>query len=189
MEIQRNSIIYYKNALMRVIDVEFFKPGKGQVTYRTTLKDLIKDTTVLVSFRAKEKVQYATDVIEYSATFLYRDRDQLVFSGDKSQELVYVHTGVVAPLALSLITNALGEVVCRILMRQQEVLRVMLPTTVRMTVVEVTQNARPSDTSNPSTYPIKLAGNTEVKAPHFIKLGDVVVLSTETNSYLRRESI
>lgn len=187
MEIQRNSIIYYKNSLMRITEVEFFKPGKGQVTYRTTLKDLLKDTVMSVSFRAKDKIKYAPEVREQSATFLYRERDQLVFSQAQVHELIYVPIERLAPLALSLVTHALGEVSCKLLLEKQEVLRVMLPITVNLTVVAVTQHARPSDTAHPSMYPIKVTGDIELKAPHFIKRGEVIAIDTATISYVRRE--
>ncbi len=170
---------------MRIINVDFHKPGKGQATYRTTLKDLLKDNCILVSFREKDKIDYATDVTEQSATYIYRDRQQLVFSQDR--EIFYVDLSILSPIELSLITNAVGELICKILVNREGVLRIILPTTVNIRVEEVNQQVRRADTANPSTYPIRLSGDINVKAPHFINAGDIIVINTEDLSYVRRE--
>lgn len=166
--------------LMRIVEFQHVKPGKGAAFVRTKLKNVETAQVVDKTFRAGEKLEEA--VLEHRRMqYLYRDGENFIFMDTESYEQVPVPPDVVGDDASYLIESQELSV----FMRKGKPIIIELPVTVNLEVTKAEQWLK-GDTSGAATKPVTLETGMVVQVPLFVEEGHVLKIDTRTGKYLER---
>ncbi|MHB8895559.1 MAG: elongation factor P [Candidatus Geothermincolia bacterium] len=177
----RNGLVLDINGqLMRIIEFQHVKPGKGAAFVRTKLKNVETGQVVDKTFRAGEKVEEA--VLEHKKMqYLYKDGDNFVFMDLETYEQTHVPGETVGDTANFLVENQELSV----FIRNGKAVTMELPAAVRLQV-EKAEPGLKGDTSSGATKPITLETGLVIQAPLFVNEGDSVKVDTRTGRYIER---
>lgn len=166
--------------LMRIVEFQHVKPGKGGAFVRTKLKNVETGQVVDKTFRAGEKVEEA--ILEHKKMqYLYKDGDNFVFMDLDSYEQTHVPSGTVGDTAEYLVENQELSV----FIRNGKAVTMELPASVTLKV-EKAEPGLKGDTSSGATKPVTLETGLVVQAPLFVNEGDTLKVDTRTGRYLER---
>ncbi len=166
--------------LMTVVEFQHVKPGKGGAFVRTKLKNVRTGAVLDKTFRADEKVPFAT-IDKREMQYLYREGDAYVFMDTGDYEQLHVPSASVGPAMRYLKEGELAVVPTH----GGEVLGVDLPAAVELTVSDTepgVQGDRVSGARKPATLETGLV----VQVPLFVEPGETVKVDTRTGEYLAR---
>ncbi|MBU1672452.1 MAG: elongation factor P [Actinobacteria bacterium] len=177
----RNGLVLdMDGTLMRIVEFQHVKPGKGAAFVRTKLKNVETGQVVDKTFRAGEKVTEA--VLEHhKMQYLYRDGDNYVFMDRDTYEQVAVPPDAVGELAQFLVENQELSV----FIRNGKPVTMELPAAVNLAVAKAEQWLK-GDTSSGATKPVTLQTGLVVQVPLFVEEGDTVRVDTRTGRYIER---
>ncbi len=163
-----------------VVSNEFVKPGKGQPFNRIKLKHLKTDRVIERTFKSGERIELA-DVEEIKMRMLYKEPDGIVLMDEKTFEQ---HT-----IPMSLIGDKAPwfkeELEYDIVFYKGEVIDVVVPTFMEMTIVETSTGLR-GDTSGRVLKPAITDTGAKIQVPIFIEEGEKVKVDTRTGEYVSR---
>jgi len=167
-------------SLMRIVEFQHVKPGKGAAFVRTKLKNVETGQVVDKTFRAGEKVEEA--ILEHrKMQFLYKDGDSNIFMDSENYEQVTVPPEVVGEAANFLVENQDLSV----FMRNGKAVVIELPAAVRLKVTKAEPGMK-GDTSSGATKPVTLETGLVLQVPLFVNEGDGVKVDTRTGRYIER---
>lgn len=177
----RNGLVLdIDGSLMRIVEFQHVKPGKGAAFVRTKLKNVETGQVVDKTFRAGEKVEEA--VLEHHRMqFLYSDGDHYVFMDLENYEQITVTPDVVGDTADYLVENQELSV----FLRKGKAVTLELPAAVVLKVAKAEPGLK-GDTSSGATKPVTLETDLVVQAPLFVNEGDTVKVDTRTGRYIER---
>jgi elongation factor P len=166
--------------LMTVVEFQHVKPGKGGAFVRTKLKNLRSGAVIDRTFRADEKVKFAT-IDKRDMQFLYREGSDYVFMDNENYEQLHVSEGNVGNAV-----NFLKEGDTAVLpMYNNEVIGVDLPAAVELEVRE-TEPGMQGDRVSGARKPATLETGLVVQVPLFVNPGERIKVDTRTSEYLSR---
>lgn len=174
-QIRVGQILKIDGNLFRVLKVHHITPGKGNAVIQTELRNLKTKNKDNVRFRSTETVEVAF-VTTRNVNFLYQDGDTYHFIDPVSYDQVEISADVLEDVAQYL----LPETSLVVSSYEETPVSVNLPP--KMTF-EVTECDPPTKGVAGSLKDALLNNNMKVKVPLFIKVGDKVVVDTETGSY------
>ncbi len=181
--ISKGIFIMFKNAPHYVTKTEFMNPGKGAAIMRVRLRHVRTGSVADFTYKTSEQVEQA-EVDKKEMQYLYRDSDDLVFMDPRSYDQVNV--------PVSLFDGKEGylvpETTCSILFYDDAVIGVSLPPHVTLSVIQ-SPDAVAGNRVNAPKKEVTLETGIRVQAPLFIKVGEKVVLDTNTGEYLSRASL
>jgi len=178
--LRKGMIILYNNAPYKIMDFHHVTPGKGQSVVQTKLRNLITMDQSEIRFRSTEDVKEA-DVYSSRATYLYKDSDSLVFMDTKSYEQFNIEIVVLGDDIFYLIENMEVEVTSF----NEKVIGVVLPKTVVLEIVETEPEMKGATATN-SPKPAITNTGLSLNVPQFVKVGDNVIVNTDSGDYLSR---
>lgn len=162
-----------------VLDFLHVKPGKGAAILRTKLKDLRSGTILEKNFNTNTKFEQA--LIEKKPV-------QFSYSADTTYYFMDVETYEMYELSEDMIESSkdylLEGMQINLTFFEGEVITVLLPEKVELTVIETTDAI--SGASNTSTKDAIVETGLRVRVPQFIKEGDKIIVSTFDGSYYGR---
>lgn len=177
-DLRNGTVFEWEDAPWKVLKYEhtFKGRGRGKVTVRA--KNLKAGAVREISFQSSEMVAEA-DVARRKLTYLYRTRDEAVFSSDSEE--MYL------PLAkieweLNFLTKQ-QEV--WVLFFEEEPIGIQLPPTVDL-VVKQTDPGVKGDTVGNTLKPATLSTGFITKVPLFINEGERITVDTESGEYRGR---
>lgn len=166
--------------ILRVLEFQHVKPGKGAAFVRSKLRNLRTGAIQEKTFRAGEKVEKA-QIDNRKMQYLYASGDSHVFMDMENYEQVELSA---AQIKYEL--NFLKEnMEVHIMMYQGETIGIELPNTVELEVVE-TEPGIKGDTASGGSKPAKLETGLVVQVPFFINEGDRLIINTTDGSYVSR---
>ncbi|MBP2623992.1 elongation factor P [Streptococcus oricebi] len=166
--------------LLRVLEANHHKPGKGNTVMRMKLRDVRTGSTFDTTYRPEEKFDQA--IIESRvATYLYQMDDTAYFMDTESFDQYEIPTANVAEELKFILENS--EV--KIQFYGDEVIGVTVPTTVELTVTD-TQPSIKGATVTGSGKPATLETGLVVNVPDFIEIGQKLVINTQEGTYVSR---
>ncbi len=167
-------------SLMRIVEFQHVKPGKGGAFVRTKLKNVETGQVVDKTFRAGEKVEEA--VLEHKKMqYLYKDGDALVFMDLETYEQIHVPGETVGESSDFLVENQELSV----FVRMGKVVTMELPAAVVLKVAKAEPGLK-GDTSSGATKPVTLETGLALQAPLFVNEGDSIKVDTRTGRYIER---
>ena len=167
-------------SLMRIVEFQHVKPGKGAAFVRTKLKNVETGQVVDKTFRAGEKVEEA--VLEHKKMqYLYKDGDNFIFMDLETYEQTTVPDGTVGDTANFLVENQELSV----FIRNGKAVTMELPPAVHLKVAEAEPGLK-GDTSSGATKPVTLETGLVIQAPLFVNEGETLKVDTRTGRYIER---
>jgi elongation factor P len=167
-------------ALFKVLDYQHHKPGRGNATIRTRLRNLRSGSTIDRTFQSGDRVQDVRldrRIVQY----LYNDGQFYHFMDTETFEQPILGADILGDAAKYLVDGLNIE----LNLYDGEPIDVELPVTVDMRVAQ-TELAIKGDTATGATKDATTETGLVVKVPLFVAEGDTIRVDTRTGSYLTR---
>ena len=168
------------DSLFKVLDYSHNKPGRGNATIRTKIRNLRNGVTVEKTFQSGERVQDIR-LDHHQAQYPYHDGDLYFFMDTESYEQPALNKVLLGESADYLKDGM--EV--KLTFYNGEAIDVELPAAVELKVVESEVAVR-GDTANNVNKLVTTESGLRVQVPQFVKVDDVIRVSTTTGEYLTR---
>lgn len=165
-----------------VVDITFVSPGKGSAFYRVKLKSLFTGRVVEYTYKSGEKVEEVL-VETHEAAYSYFDGSNYVFIEPRSFEQYAVPAEVIGDDKFYL----KEEVLYRIKFYEEKPVGVTLPKSITFKVVE-SENSVRGDTATNALKSAVVDTGLKVQVPLFIKVGEEIMISTDSGGYLSRNN-
>jgi elongation factor P len=179
-DLRKGVTFTYDGNLYRVLEYAHNKPGRGNATIRTKLRDLRTGSTYERTFQSGDRVQdirVESTVVEYH----YSDGEFLHFMD--------IETYDQHELSMALFGddfNYLREnMQLKLSSYEGEIIDYELPTTVEQKIVEA-EMAVAGDTATGATKKVITETGLQVTVPLFVNVGDTIRVDTRDGSYLTR---
>jgi elongation factor P len=179
-ELRKGLTILYSGDLMRIVEFQHVKQGRGSAYVRLTLRNVRSGATVNTTVQAGEKFPLA-QLEKKTVQFLYRDSDNFYFMDTATYEQPIVGAGIIGDAANYLKENAEID----LLTYQDEVLDIAMPPNVVLRVAE-TEPGFKGDTASGGGKPAIMETGLRVMVPLFVSIDDELRIDTRTGTYIER---
>ncbi|MGK4099985.1 elongation factor P [Ligilactobacillus salivarius] len=180
INLKKGMIFEMNGKLIKVLEANHHKPGKGNTVMQMKLNDVRTGAIVQTTMRPSEKVELAI-VDKKNAQYLYGEGDLEVFMDMDTYEQYELTKEQLANEEKYLMPNMEVQLdFCK-----NELIGIELPTTVEMKVTETEptiKGATAASGGKPATMETRLV----VTVPDFINVGDILVINTTTGEYKAR---
>ncbi|MDR0300427.1 MAG: elongation factor P [Streptococcaceae bacterium] len=166
--------------LLRVVEANHHKPGKGNTIMRMKLRDVRTGAIFDDTYRPDDKYDQAV-IDTVPAQYLYQMDGIAFFMNNESYEQYEIPVEQVKAELLYVLENT--DV--KIQFYGTEVIGIQLPTTVVLTVTE-TQPSIKGATVTGSGKPATMETGLVVNVPDFVETGTKLEINTQTGDYLKR---
>ncbi|MCS7257470.1 MAG: elongation factor P [Thermomicrobium sp.] len=181
-DLRKGMTLLIDGELVRVLDFQHVKMGRGSAFVRLTLKNLRTGATTTTTVQAGTRFELAP-LERHRVQFLYEDSGQYHFMDTETFEQFAVDRE-----ALGDAVNYLKEgMQLDLLTYNGQPVEVELPVTVDLRVVDTPPGVR-GDTQSGGGKPATLETGIVVTVPFFVEVGDVVRVDTRTGEYIERVS-
>lgn len=168
------------NQLVRVVDYQHVKQGRGSAFVRLTMRNLRTGATTERTFQAGTKFTVAR-LERQTIQFLYREEDQFHFMDTETYEQFPLPREVLGDTVNYLKENDTLD----LLTYQDKPVDVELPVTATLRIARTDPGFR-GDTATGGNKPATLETGLVVTVPLFLNEGDLVKVDTRTGAYLER---
>lgn len=166
--------------LIKVLETNHHKPGKGNTVMQMRLYDVRSGSIVQTTMRPTEKVEEA--ILESKdAQFLYTQDDTAYFMDLETYEQYELPTSSIQSELLYLLPNTN----VKIEFYGDEVIGITLPSTVTLKVKETTPSIKGA-TATGSGKPATMETGLVVSVPDFVKEGENLIINTDRGTYAKR---
>lgn len=179
--IEKDIVIRFKGDLYVVVEFQHVNPGKGAAFVRARLKNISTGKVFENTFKASEAIE-VVEVDRKKMQYLYHAGDDFTFMDGATYEQVTLNRALLGERAGFLKE---GQEVT-MLLHEGVPVSVTLPKKVTLKVVEAEPAVRGDSASGSVTKEIKLETGLTLRAPLFIKEGEMIVVNTETGEYVER---
>ena len=179
-DIKNGLIINRKSKLVKVVDFQHVKPGKGPAFVRTKLKNIRTGKVVEETFRSGEKI----DIIRIEAkeyNYLYNDLEFYYFMDNATYEQIILSKAQIGEVVGFLIENTPTTIV----FHAEEPVEVRIPAHINLTIVK-TDPGEKGNTAQGGTKPATLETGIIIQVPLFIQQGETVRVDTRDKRYIER---
>lgn len=166
--------------LFKVLEYSHNKPGRGNATIRTKVRDLRNGNVLDKTFQSGDRVQDIR-LDHHQATFLYSDGNLFHFMDSENYEQTAISAAIVGENSLYLKE---GQEI-KLTFHGSEPIDVDLPASVDLKVVEA-EMAVKGDTATGATKNVETETGLKVAVPLFVENGDTIRVDTRTGEYLTR---
>lgn len=179
-ELRKGTTFELDGQLYRVLEYSHNKPGRGNATIRTKIRNIRSGATMDKTFQSGERVQDIR-IETREMQFLYHDGDLYHFMDTASFEQVAMNAQTLDE-AVHYMTDNMAIMVQEY---EGEPLGVDLPTAVELKVIEA-EPAVKGDTATGATKQVTVETGFKVSVPMFVKEGDVIRIDTRNGEYVTR---
>ncbi len=180
-EVKPGMKVEIENEPYVVVSNQFVKPGKGQAFNRIRIKHIVSGKVIEKTYKSGEKFDLA-DVVESKMRLLYVEQDGAVFMNDENFEQVSIPFSIIGESK-----NWLKEdIVYDIVFFKGQVVEVMPPTFMELTVSETAPGVRGDTASGRVLKPATLETGAKIQIPIFIDEGEKIKVDTRTTEYVSR---
>lgn len=182
-DIKRGNVVEHNGSTWQVRAVERSAPtGRGgNTTYRLQLYSVPGGAKLDLSLRAEDDLP-EVDLIRRSATFSYRDGDNLVFMDAEDYTQYLLGPEIVGDLA-GYVTEGMQE--CQVMLKDDVPISLQLPPQVTLTVIETAPELKGA-TATKRPKPARLETGIEIQVPEYVLNGERIRVSTETGEFAGR---
>lgn len=180
INLKKGMIFEMNGKLIKVLEANHHKPGKGNTVMQMKLNDVRTGAIVQTTMRPSEKVELAI-VDKKNAQYLYGEGDLEVFMDMDTYEQYELTKEQLANEEKYLMPNMEVQLdFCK-----NELIGIELPTTVEMKVTD-TEPTIKGATAASGGKPATMETGLVVTVPDFINVGDTLVINTTTGEYKER---
>lgn len=166
--------------LFIVLDYSHNKPGRGNATIRTKLRNLRSGANIERTFQSGDRVQDIR-LDHHQVQYLYKDGDHYYFMDNETYEQTPLDAKVLGDSVNYLKENL--EV--KLTFYEGQALDIELPTAVELKIVESEAGVR-GDTATGANKLATVETGLKVQVPLFVNVGDSIKVDTRTGEYLTR---
>jgi elongation factor P len=166
--------------LLKVIEYAHNKPGRGNATIRTKIRDLRNGNVLEKTFQSGDRVQDIR-LDHHQATFLYADGNLFHFMDSENYEQTAIAAIVVGENAPYIRE---GQEV-KLTFHESEPIDIELPASVDLKIVAAEMGVK-GDTATGATKSVTTETGLKVNVPLFVENGDTIKVDTRTGQYLTR---
>jgi len=181
-DIRKGKMIVLDDQPYQVMSAEFLRKQQRRPVVRTMLRNIKTGQTREHSFQQSDKVPEA-NVERQKFQFLYKDGSNYAFMNKETYEQLEVGEEIVGEAASYLLEEQEVEVVTF----EGAPVSIELPIKINRKVIESPPGVR-GDTSSNVTKEVVIEGGLKIKAPLFVKEGDVIRIDTRSGEYLEKAS-
>ena len=178
--IRKGSYILFKNEPHLVTKTDFMSPGKGSAVMRVRYKSVKTGNTQEFTHKSTESVE-ELDISSRRMQYLYHDADEVVLMEPATYEQLSVKASLLDD-KLDLLTP---ELEIYALLYNDQAIGFSLPHKIKLKVTHADE-AVAGDTVGQARKEVEMETGLKVMAPLFVKTGDVLLIDTETKSYVSR---
>ena len=181
--IKRKTFFEHENAPYLCLDVEVSTPTArgGQTLVRVKMRNLVTHAVFDKTFKAGEKFK-EPDLADVTATYSYKDGDGFHFMDQSTYETLTLDADTLGDDADFLTENVAVDV----RKWNGNPIGIVFPPHVELTVTYTEPGARGDTTAGNVTKPATLETGLEIRVPLFIKVGEKVLVHTETREFAGR---
>jgi elongation factor P len=179
-ELRKGLTIIREGELMRIVEFQHVKQGRGSAYVRLTLRNVRTGATVNTTVQAGEKFPVA-QLEKKTVQYLYREDDNFYFMDTATYDQPVVNGTIIGDAANYLKEN--GEI--DLLTYQDEVLDIALPPNVVLRVAETDPGFK-GDTASGGGKPALMETGLRVIVPLFIGVDDELRIDTRSGTYIER---
>jgi len=177
-QIKIGQILNIDSTLYKVLKVQHITPGKGNAVVQTELRNLKTGNKDNIRFRSAETVAVA-DVLTRNVNFLYQDGSAYHFMDPLTFEQIEINETILRDVAQFL----LPETSITVSTYDGNPVSISIPQKMTFEVIECDP---PTKGMAGAFKDAKLANEMTTKVPLFIKVGDKVVINTDTGDYMEK---
>jgi elongation factor P len=166
--------------LFKVLEYSHNKPGRGNATIRTKVRDLRSGNVLDKTFQSGDRVQDIR-LDHHQAQYLYSDGNLFHFMDSENYEQTAISASVVGENSPYLKE---GQEV-KLTFHESEPIDIELPASVDLKVVEAELGVK-GDTATGATKSVTTETGLKVSVPLFVESGDTIRVDTRTGGYLTR---
>ena len=179
-DIRKGKVILYNGTPHVILDMQHRTQGRQAGFVQVQMRNLNSGSTTTTKFRSTDTVEFLhTDTRRME--FSYIDHEGYHFLDPESFEDTVLSEDAVADAMAFLAEGNLMD----ILFVSGEAIQIQLPPSVELEVTEAPDAIR-GDTSGAVLKPVTTITGLIIQTPLFIKVGDVIKVSTADKSYLGR---
>ena len=179
-DLRRGTTFILDGQLYRVLEYSHNKPGRGNATIRTKIRNLRTGGTMEKTFQSGDRVQDIR-IDSRQMQYLYHDGDLYNFMDSETFEQVAMNAETLDE-AVHYLTDGMSVIVQEY---DGEPLGIELPTAVDLKVTQAEVGVR-GDTATGATKSVSVETGFRVSVPMFVKEGDTIRIDTRTGAYVTR---
>ena len=179
-EIKNGMIIEHKNDLWEVLKTQHVKPGKGGAFNQVEMKSINKATKLNERFRSSDNVERAI-VEEINFNYLYEDKGEFFFIDNKTFEQISLKKEILGEKSKFLSEG----IEVKIGIYNNSPIKINLPNQIECKI-QTTDASIKGQTAASSYKPALLENGINVQVPPFIESGDIIIVDTRTNEYIKK---
>lgn len=180
IDLKKGMVFERGGKLLRVLQINHHKPGKGNTLMQMDTQDVRTGSIVHTTMRPSEKVEQV-NVDKRQAQYLYDQGDASVFMDMENYDQYEVSASQLGDDKKYLVENM--KVTVNFV--DGEIVGIELPTTVELEVAD-TQPMIKGATIDGGGKPATMTTGLVVNVPAFIKNGDKLIINTTDGSYKSR---
>jgi len=179
-DIRKGSVIVFNGSPYKVMEFHHSTPGNLRGRVQVKLRNLLNGSQTETRFSTTEEIEEA-DVFSSKATFLYKDHSGTHFMNSDTFEQFAIDAETLGDSAYYLQEGMEVEVSTY----NDAPIGLSLPQTVVLSVVE-TEPELKGATASGSPKPAVTDTGLTVAVPPFVKIGDKIVVNTDSGTYQSR---
>jgi elongation factor P len=179
-ELRKGVTFELDGEIYKVLEYSHHKPGRGNATIRTRVRNLRTGSTIDRTFQSGDRVQDIR-LDHHIVTYLYHDGDLYYFMDTETYEQT--------PLSRTLLGDSVSflkdNMELKLTFYGDEPIDVELPITVELEVVDSEPGVK-GDTATGASKRATTETGYQLQVPLFVNVGDQVRIDTRTGEYLTR---
>ncbi|MBE6447228.1 MAG: elongation factor P [Alphaproteobacteria bacterium] len=179
-ELRIGMLIEHNGRLWTACKLQHVKPGKGGAFVQAELKDIKSGTKLNERFRSEDVLEKVS-LDEEKYQLLFSDGDVFTFMNTVTFDQIQINKEIIGEPARFLQDNMM----VKIQSYDGEIIGVMLPDTVVMTVIEADAVVK-GQTATASYKPAVLENGERILVPPHIDAGTRIVVNTDDGSYVEK---
>jgi elongation factor P len=179
-DLRKGVTFEYDGQIYKVLEYSHNKPGRGNATIRTKLRNLKTGATVDRTFQSGDRVQDIR-LDHHQVQYLYQDGGLYYFMDTETYEQPALSTSLLGDNV-----NYLKEgLEVKLTFFQEDPIELEMPASVELKVVQSDVGVR-GDTATGANKLVTTETGLKVQVPLFINVGDTIRVNTSSGAYLTR---
>jgi elongation factor P len=179
-DVRKGQIILHKENLFRVMDAHHHTPGNLRAMVHFKLRNILTGNQSEQRVSSTEDIETA-DVFQTPASYLYADQEGYHFMNSESYEQVTLSDDMLGDGRFYLYEG----MTVNLSIYNEQPIGVDFPQTVVLTIADAEPSIKGSTASN-SPKMAKTDTGLQISVPAFVKVGDKIIVNTESGEYLSR---
>lgn len=179
-DLRKGVTFLYDGNLYKVLEYSHHKPGRGNATIRTKVRDLRSGAVLEKTYTSGDRVEDVR-LDHHIVTFLYHDGDIFHFMDTQTFEQPALNRATLGDAADYLTEGQEAKLT----FYRDEPIDIELPTAVDLKIVQAEAGVK-GDTATGATKTVTTETGLRVSVPLFVNSGDTIRVDTRSGAYLTR---